>query len=226
MSKRGLITIVAAIVFGFILANSVRAGVINVNPVIDQFANDADLNGVWDTLDSPNPQELLVYNGGIHYNYKSAIEFDIKGIPVSAKVGLATFSFSNGGASGFPGDTLRVSGYADDGQITLADFNRAPDPVAPLQDAFGPLGGRYQLDVTPFIQSLVDQRQSSPEFVLENIQVNQTIIHSNHNPNPAFRPLLSVTFSIPLPAGLIPGALLGLIITGHGSLRRKRTRPK
>jgi hypothetical protein len=228
MSKRGLIFVFITIWMGFTLASSIRADIIiKVNPFVEGVANDSDLNGVWDSIEGINPGELFAYNGGRSYNYKSITEFSITGVLALTKVDLAILTLSWGLNSGnLSGKTLRISGYADDGLITLDDYNRAPDPVVPLQSANRPPGGQYQLDVTPFIQSLVDQGQPYAEFVIDNAQFNQTIIHSNQNPNPSLRPLLSVTVTTPLPAGLLPGALIGLSITGYYSLRRNRLRPR
>jgi hypothetical protein len=223
MPKRGFAVIVAAFVLALGIARHTRAAEIKVHPLYDQSANDSDLDGVWDTLDVPNQGVLLVYNGGESYNFKAAMEFSLQGIPTNAHVTGALVAFQYAGASGWPSNTLRVNGYAGDGQITLADFNRPPNPVAPLQPAFGP---GYYVTVTPFVRSLVDHHEEYAEFVLENIRTNQTSVRSNEDPNPANRPLLWVTFTpIPLPAGLVPGALLGIGITANLARRRNRRAP-
>jgi hypothetical protein len=221
MSKWGFAAIVAGISFALATTSPARASLIKVGPVQDQSANDSNLDGIWDTLSLANQPVLLVYNGNTSYNYRVAMEFPINAIPNGSHVDAATLFLKWDGSSGHPGFAMRVNGYAGNGQITLADFNIAPNPVAPLQDSFGPVGNQWLIDVAPFIQSLVDRRAAYAGFMLENIQVIQTVVLSNEDPNPANRPSLSVTFTIPLPPGLVPGALLAAAIVARK--RRART---
>jgi hypothetical protein len=218
MSEWGFAAIVAGISLGFATALPARAGLIKVNPIQDQSANDSNLDGIWDTLNPADQAVLLVYNGNQSYNFRVAMEFPINAIPGGAHVDAATLFLKYDGANGHQANAMRVSGYTGNGQITLADFNIAPNPVAPLQNSFSPPGNLYLIDVAPFIQSLADRRAAYAGFMLENIEIIQTALLSNEDPNPANRPLLSVTFTIPLPPGLIPGALLGVVIAA----RRRR----
>jgi hypothetical protein len=221
MSKRGFAAIVTALAFG--LVHPAGAAIIKANPIEDQSANDANRDGVWDTLNPANENALLVYNGGQTYDFRVAMEFDVRSVPRYAHVDLATLFLKYDGANGHQAKAMRVNGYAGDGQLTLADFNVPTNPVAPLQDSFAPPGGYWLINVTPFVQSLVDQRQSYAGFMLENLEVIQTAVLPREDPNPANRPLLSVSFTpIPLPAGLVPGALLGVGITANLARRRYR----
>ena len=224
MPKRGLAHIAAAalaLVLG--ITRPAGAAIIKVNPIEDQSASDADLNGVVDTLNPVNQIPLLVYNGGKVYNVKAAMEFDVRDVPKYAHVDLATLFLKYDGASGRETSAMRVNGYAGDGQMTLADFNVPTNPVAPLQISYAPPGAKWLIDVTPFVQSLVDQRQQYAGFMIENIDIVQTVVLSREDPNPANRPLLSISFTpIPLPAGLVPGALLGVGITANLARRRNR----
>jgi hypothetical protein len=223
MSKWGFAAaVVAGISLGLAAASPARAALITVKPIQDQSANDSNLDGTWDTLSLADQPVLLVYNGNTTYNFRVAMEFPNNAIPHGAHVDAATLFLKFEFASGHPASAIRVSGYAGNGQITLADSNIAPNPVAPLQDSFGPPGNQYLIDVAPFIQSLVDRRAPYAGFVLENTQIIQTAILSNEDPNPANRPSLSVVYTIPLPPGLVPGALLGAAIIAR-KLRRART---
>ena len=220
MSKWGIAAIVAGLSFCLTIASPARAGLIKVGPVQDQSANDSNRDGVWDTLNPANENVLLVYNGGQTYNFRVAMEFPVGAIPRGYHVDLATLFLKYDGAGGHMAKAMRVNGYVGDGVLTLADFNVPTNPVAPLQESFAPPGGQYLIDVTAFVQSLVDHHDAYAGFMLENLEVIQTALLPSEDPNPANRPSLSVTFSIPLPPGLIPGALVGAAIVA----RKRRAR--
>jgi hypothetical protein len=212
MSKWGFAAIVAGISLGLATTSPAHAGLIKVGPVQDQSANDANRDGVWDTLNPINENVLLVYNGGQTYNFRVAMEFPVGAIPAGSHVDLATLFLKYDGANGHMANAMRVNGYTGNGVLTLADFNVPTNPVAPLQDSFSPPGNQYLINVTPFVQSLVNNRADYAGFMLENIEVIQTALLPSEDPNPANRPSLTVTFTIPLPPGLVPGALLGATI--------------
>jgi hypothetical protein len=216
MSKWGFAAIVTVgISLALATTSPAHASLLKVGPVQDQSANDANRDGVWDTLNPANENVLLVYNGGQSYNFRVAMEFPIAGIPAGYHVDLATLFLKYDGAGGHEAKAMRVNGYAGNGVLTLADFNVPTNPVAPLQESFAPPGGQYLIDVTAFVQSLVDRHVFYAGFMLENIEVIQTALLPSEDPNPANRPSLSVTFSIPLPPGLVPGALVGAAIVAR-----------
>jgi hypothetical protein len=202
-----------------------HAAVINVFPIEDQSANDANLDGVWDTLSPPDQNVLLVYNGGSTYNFRVAMEFDVGQLPANAKVNSATLRVTYDGANGMPQPSMQFHGFAGDGSISLADFN-LQNPIGPLFNGFGP---GYTVDVTSFVQSLPTQGSDYAGFMIENVVWLQTALKSSEDADQSLWPRLTIDYelgaepppAVPLPAALIPGAVMGAAVLGRSRGRRR-----
>lgn len=196
-------------------------------PVDDNYAQDADMNGVFDTLATRTGPYFLLHNSlsqapllGIEPgDVRPGLEFNISGIPQGSIITSATFSIY--AASGFhngdenPGPSLgkSVSGYAGDGEITLSDFSNLSVVANSMTDDF---------DVTSFVQSLVNAGNGYAGFIVGQNSLGYgveqySLDHAEPGGHP---PTLVIQYTVPEVSSFALFSLAGVT----SLQRRKRSR--
>lgn len=196
-------------------------------PVADNHAQDADMNGVFDTLATRSSPYFLLHSslsqapflGIAPGDVRSGLEFNISGIPQGAIITSATFSIY--AASGYhnseenPGPSLgkSVSGYAGDGQITLSDFNNLSIVANSMNEDF---------DVTSFVQSLVDAGNGYAGFIVgeNSLGYGRDLYSLDHAEPGGHPPTLVIQYAVPEASSFALFSLAGIT----SLLRQKRSR--
>jgi hypothetical protein len=211
----------------FALLESAHATTVSLIPVDNNYAQDADTNGVFDTLATKYSPYFLLHSSLSQSPYlgiepgdvRSGLEFNISSIPQGSIITSATFSIHN--ASGYhnsdenPGPFLgqSVSGYVGDGQITLSDFSNLTIVANSMTDDF---------NVTSLVQLLVNAGNGYAGFIVGQNSlgygVEEYSLDHAYPGGPA--PTLVIQYTVPEASSF---ALLSL--TGVSTLlRRKRSR--
>lgn len=194
-------------------------------PVDNNYAQDADMNGVFDTIATKYPYFLLhislsqAPSATEPGDVRSGLEFNISSIPQGAIVTSANFSIY--ATSGYhnidenPGPSLgrSVSGYAGDGQITLSDFSNLGVTANSMTDVF---------DVTSFVQSLVDAGKGYAGFIVgqNSLGYGMLLYSLDHDEPGGHPPTLVIQYTVPEVSSFALCSLAGVT----SLLRRKRSR--
>jgi hypothetical protein len=161
----------------------------------------------------------------------SIAEFNLGAVssnPRGALVSSATLTLSVAGAqAGAVPGSVSVNGYADgDGLVGLGDFPKVTTLLGntgnPPNGAPGTLDIPMTFDVTSFIQTLANNKAPFVGFHLEGpTRDSSTTIWGSAAANPAERPNLSITFTVPEPSSVV---LTGLGAAGLGAVAWRRGR--
>ena len=211
-------------VFGIL--ESTHAAQVAFVPVADNYAQDADMNGVFDTLATRSGPYFLLYTSlsqapflGIEPgDVRSGLEFNISGIPQGSIITSATFSiYAAGGyhnSDENPGPFLgkSVSGYVGDGQITLSDFSNLSVTANSLTEDF---------NVTSFVQSLVDAGNGYAGFIVgeNSLGYGRELYSLDHDEPGGHPPTLVIQYTVPEVSSFALLSLAGVT----SLLRRKRS---
>jgi len=212
-------------VFGIL--ETAHATTVSFIPVDNNYAQDADMNGVFDTLATKYSPYFLLHTSlsqapflGIEPgDVRSGLEFNISGIPQGSIITSATFSFY--ATSGYhnsdenPGPFLgrSVSGYTGDGQITLSDFNNLSIVANSMTEAF---------DVTSFVQSLVDAGNGYVGLIVgeNSLGYGRELYSLDHAEPGGLPPALVIQYTVPEASSFALFSFAGVTAL----LRRKRSR--
>lgn len=209
------------------LLECAHAATVSLIPVADNYAQDADINGVFDTLATRTGPYFLLHSSLSRSPYlgiepgdvRSGLEFNISGIPQGSIITSAIFSIHNTAAyhnsDENPGPYLgqSVSGYAGDGQVTLSDFGNLSIVANSMTDDF---------NVTSLIQSLVNAGNGYAGFIVGQNALGYGVVEYSldhaYPGGPA--PTLVIQYTVPEASSFALFSLAGVSFL----LRRKRSR--
>lgn len=203
-----------------------RAVTVTLIPVADNYAQDADINGVFDNLATRYSPDYRLhaslsrnpYSGIEPGDVRAGLEFNISGIPQGATITSATFTIANAG--GFhnsdenpgPSSGQSLSGYIGDGQITLSDFSNGSVVATSLL---------FNFNVTSFVQSLVNGGNGYAGFIVsQNTLGYGSELLSSDWAVSGVAPKLVIQYTVPEPASFALFSLAGAC----SLLRRKHSR--
>jgi PEP-CTERM motif len=181
------------------------------------------------TLGGPYLNSFLEGRYGGFYN-DSALKFDLTSLPPNIRITSATFNFTvaSSDQAMFEAPSLDVGGIGSSSPtVTLPDFfssrtslgSTGPLPGYPL----GPVNETFNLDVTGFVQSLVNGGVSNVEFLTSEPVLGNATIYGDSTNGASYAPSLSITFgAVPEPSSLVLCGLAGLIGLAVSRVRRKR----
>ena len=169
------------------------------------------------------PPALNAFDGssGNNIERRGVIEYDVStlsGVTLNSAV-LRLLDSTDAGSS-----NTHLSTYFADGEITLSDWSRLDTFVTTLAHLWSPLGF-YDVDITPFVQSAIDNNESYLGFVLwQSFPVNGMIVRGGTEL--MLRADVELTVPLPLEAPPIPEpcTLALLVLGGVVMVRRRRAR--
>jgi len=176
-------------------AFNVPAGNSVLTPISDRYGEDADADGVYETLYEESTTRLYA-----DFNYfapgyrRTALEFDVSSVPTNALVQSAEFSFHAVNFTLYNSEEL--NGYAANGSVELGDMtNGVPLGVfsVPVATAVG------TLEVGPFVQALLQSGQPFAGLRVESAGcgVYSSCGVSFYASGTAQPPTLSIRFAVP-----------------------------
>jgi len=189
MTKRTFSTLAILLALLIGLHSQAKGATLVINPTVDQAAEDTNADNVVDTL--LNASDIQLWAWGAFYDFtpyrRSALEFDISGIPAGSTVNSATFRFTWFGYR--LSTVVEVHGYTGDGTITLSDMSDSTG----LGDM---LPSSFSLSVTSFVESLMANGDSFAGFMTKGKDaVSQITYASSEHFNP---PTLTVDYDPPI----------------------------
>jgi hypothetical protein len=187
---------------------------------------------------TPSPMYTLtlggaqLINGGDARNggsfRQSAFKFDLSTFSSSTQITAATFTFTVGGTQQAMPPAIPmvgVSGFSSSNPtVTIPDFFLPQTSIGntgPLPPNSLPLNETFSLDATAYVQSLVSSGVSNVGFVTATTLGTNVILYGSDPSNPAaFRPSLTINFSVPEPPSLTLCVLAGMIGLSATRVRR------
>lgn len=204
------------IVFGVLcIAPRSQGAFVQVRPVEDRDGTSqvsADV-GPW-TLRADGGGALIFGTGFSGGFWRTSMEFDIRG--VSGTVSQATLTYLFDVVSNPPA-AYRLHGFVGDGVVTPDDM-AVNNPIIGIQTAPQNFPPATQVDVSAFVQSLLDQHASYAGFTFSGFPGGSGAAIKSSEPF-VNSPLLTIT--------TVPEPMQGCLIVGFmslGLLKRRRIR--
>lgn len=178
------------------LIGTAHALSLSTPPVSDRGAGFDNVNGVAGPLASDNDGLLRVfgYTGSFCCFFRAALEFDVSSILPGSTITSSTLFLYD--VLTVLGGNIEIHGYSGNGVVTLGSDFAVNNLVASylVSDP-----GSHFLDVTSFLQSLVNGGNNYAGFMLRSSiegpsNVNGADIGSKEHGNEAFRPNLTVDY--------------------------------
>jgi hypothetical protein len=214
MRRFGLAAAVLGLVAG--VGGQARADLVLISPTDDRGYQS---NG---TAFPDNDVFLRVFGDSTYY--RAALEFSLSGVTAGATINSATLFLSDRGTS--TNATIQVHGYSGDGVVTFSDMS-ANNQIASFNTAAG-TSADYNLDVTSYVQSLVNGSGAYGGFLLKSSvegSFNGADIASSEYSIADYRPTLTIDFTsvapTPEPSTLISAGIGVAMMLGYARCRRK-----
>ncbi len=204
-----------------LMSTSVHATVIGVGASADAWLSDTNSDGIIDTLSGSALTDPFLRTFGVSSLTRSVLEFSLAGVTSGAMINAASFQIKDNGTT-VVGGNFEFYGYSADGVITVADGNQTGNLITstPMIDG-NPL---YTIDVTAFVQSLVDTSASHAGILIKSSLEGSGFfggdLSSSEWSTVADRPSLTVDFTMVPEPGML--ALFSLGLAGLGFARRKK----